>query len=279
MTTPHRCRPPGASPVSLSPDVPRPQLDVPAAALAGAELRGRCSLPPGATKDIQVRVRSASHQVRLQDGAAGEGWARPPLNFSIAVPDEEEEDGEEELELSCEAELEPFIPRRVQRRIPVRAKPRLDPRHCPGHQNWTEGEQEILECRARGRPRPRVACSKAGNSENSSGNSLPVGIAQLAQRAQAGLYRCRAWNELGSAESNVTLWVHYDDSVPLLPILLGVFAPVLTLLVLAGFYLLHHHNTKIGEYRLWKRHPPPGKGPPGPPSHPRAPGAAPNGAP
>ncbi|NXH60124.1 ICAM1 protein, partial [Rhabdornis inornatus] len=95
------------------------------------------------------------------------------------------------------------------------AQPRLDPRDCPGQQNWTEGEQEILECRARGRPRPRLECSKDGDPQNSqnsqnSRDSLPVGIPQRARRAQAGIYRCRAWNELGTAESSVTLWVHRE---------------------------------------------------------------------
>ncbi|NWW10813.1 ICAM5 protein, partial [Oreocharis arfaki] len=80
------------------------------------------------------------------------------------------------------------------------AKPRLDNESCPGQQNWTEGREGVLECRARGRPEPEVKCSKDGNS-------IAAGIPHLADRAQAGTYRCQASNALGTAERDVTLWV------------------------------------------------------------------------
>ncbi|NWZ88483.1 ICAM5 protein, partial [Poecile atricapillus] len=80
------------------------------------------------------------------------------------------------------------------------AEPRLDASGCPLQQNWTEGEPGLLRCRARGQPQPQVLCSKDGNS-------LPAGIPQPALRQHAGIYRCRATNELGTAESNVTVWV------------------------------------------------------------------------
>lgn len=216
--------------------VPEPLLDVSSATpAAGTVLRGRCALPPAATADIQVRV--------LARGRVLQGWGRAPLSFGLAVREEEEE-----LELSCEAELLHLV-QRSSMRIPVLSKPRLDSGGCPQQQNWTEGQDGILECRARGKPEPEVRCSKDGNS-------LAAGIPYPADRTHAGTYRCLATNTQGTAERNVTLWVQYDGSLPLLPVLLGVLLPVLALLGLAGFYLLYHHNTKIGEYWLWKRQPP-----------------------
>ncbi|NXO89402.1 ICAM1 protein, partial [Certhia brachydactyla] len=79
------------------------------------------------------------------------------------------------------------------------APPRLDSAGCPGQQNWTEGEEGILQCQARGRPRPRLSCSR------SDGDSLTAGTPRPAARGHAGTYRCRATNELGTAERNVTL--------------------------------------------------------------------------
>ncbi|NXB11681.1 ICAM5 protein, partial [Cnemophilus loriae] len=86
--------------------------------------------------------------------------------------------------------------------IPVfpAAKPRLDNESCPQQQNWTEGQEGILACRATGRPEPEVKCSKDGNS-------LTAGISYPANRGHIGTYRCRATNVLGTAESNVTVWV------------------------------------------------------------------------
>ncbi|NWT79734.1 ICAM1 protein, partial [Lanius ludovicianus] len=86
--------------------------------------------------------------------------------------------------------------------IPVfpAAKPRLDSEGCPGQQNWTEGQEGVLECRAKGRPEPEVKCSKDGNS-------IAAGAPYPAHRAHAGTYLCQASNALGTAERNVTVWV------------------------------------------------------------------------
>ncbi|NXD59993.1 ICAM1 protein, partial [Corvus moneduloides] len=80
------------------------------------------------------------------------------------------------------------------------AKPRLDSEGCPGQQNWTEGQEGILACKAKGKPKPEVKCSKDGNS-------ITAGTPYPADRAQAGTYRCRATNALGTAERDVTVWV------------------------------------------------------------------------
>ncbi|NXX33378.1 ICAM1 protein, partial [Nicator chloris] len=92
------------------------------------------------------------------------------------------------------------------------AKPRLDASGCPPLQNWTEGQEGNLTCRARGHPepRPRVSCSKAGNSRD----SLDPGVPQPARLGHAGTYLCRATNELGTAESNVTLRVQRESGGP-----------------------------------------------------------------
>ncbi|NXO12880.1 ICAM5 protein, partial [Oriolus oriolus] len=83
-------------------------------------------------------------------------------------------------------------------------KPRLDSEGCPGQQNWTEGQDGILECRAKGRPEPEVKCSKDG------GNPVAAGIPYAADRSLAGTYRCRATNALGTAERDVTVSVQCE---------------------------------------------------------------------
>ncbi|NXE99993.1 ICAM1 protein, partial [Menura novaehollandiae] len=80
------------------------------------------------------------------------------------------------------------------------AKPRLDEGSCPRWQNWTEGQNETLRCRARGHPEAEVICAKDGNS-------FPAGVWHRARCAHAGTFVCRATNALGTAERNVTLWV------------------------------------------------------------------------
>lgn len=80
------------------------------------------------------------------------------------------------------------------------AKPRLDSNDCPGQQNWTEGQEGTLKCQAKGKPEPKVECSKDGDS-------ITAGTQYPADRARAGTYLCRATNELGTAERNVTIWV------------------------------------------------------------------------
>ncbi|XP_068034982.1 intercellular adhesion molecule 1-like [Anomalospiza imberbis] len=253
--------------------LPVPLLNVTSTAVAGTELSGRCSVPDGAGSDARVRVRARGQELGPS--------RRPPVAFSLPV---REEDAERGLELSCEAEMPPFAARSKSQMIrvlgesaaaafptgipaPIRfslplsrlslvlipafpaAKPRLDVESCPPQQNWTEGQEEILTCSAKGTPKPQVRCSKDGNS-------FVSGAVHLADRAHAGTYLCRATNELGTAERDVTVWVHYDDSVPLLPVLLGVLLPALALLGLAGAFFLYRHSTKIGEYWLWKRQPP-----------------------
>ncbi|NXM38328.1 ICAM5 protein, partial [Gymnorhina tibicen] len=96
----------------------------------------------------------------------------------------------------------PPVPRFSPALTPVfpAVKPRLDSEGCPGRQNWTEGQEGTLKCRAKGRPEPEVKCSKDGNS-------ITAGTQHLADRSHAGTYRCRATNELGTAERDVTVWV------------------------------------------------------------------------
>ncbi|XP_014118380.1 PREDICTED: intercellular adhesion molecule 5-like [Pseudopodoces humilis] len=236
--------------------VPVPELNVSSQRpSAGSELRILCSLPPGATADVQVRILSGNRV--LGD------WGRPPLESALRPSREDAE-----LELSCEAELQ-NISRKSSRRIWVLAEPRLDASGCPSQQNWTEGEAGTLTCRASGRPQPQVRCSKDGNS-------LPAGIPHPALRQHAGIYRCRATNELGTAERDVTVWVQHSNPIPLLPLLLGLLLPALALLALATFLFLHRRATKIGHYWLWKRQPPPPG--PRPPRPPRSAAAAPDGS-
>ncbi|XP_066031120.1 intercellular adhesion molecule 5-like [Chamaea fasciata] len=170
-------------------NIPAPILNVTnARPAAGTELRGRCSLPAGAVRDIQVRVLAGDKVLA--------GWGQPALDFALAVGEEDAE----ELELLCQAELE-NVSRNSSVPVTVLVKPRLDARSCPSPQNWTEGREETLRCRARGRPDPRIRCSRDGDA-------LDAASSLRAHRDHAGVYRCRATNELGTAESNVTVWVH-----------------------------------------------------------------------
>ncbi|TRZ06882.1 hypothetical protein HGM15179_020220 [Zosterops borbonicus] len=215
-------------------DVPEPILNVTTTRpAAGTVLRGQCSLPAGALRDIRVRVVAGGDNVLVDGG-------QPPVTFELPVREEKEE-----MELLCQARLESIV-RSSSVSIHVLVKPHLDTLTCPTHQNWTEGQEETLNCRAGGRPRPQIVCSKGQES-------LDTESSQRAHRDHAGVYRCRATNELGTAERNVTIWVIYDNSIPVLPLVLGTVFPALTLLILAGFYLLYRHNTKIGIYWLWKR--------------------------
>ncbi|XP_074386386.1 intercellular adhesion molecule 1-like isoform X2 [Zonotrichia albicollis] len=219
--------------------VPVPLLNVTNTAKAGTELRGQCSLPPGAVSDIQVKV-ATNHSVLVD-------FKKPPVTFSLMVT---EEDAEKGLVVTCEAKMHPDPPRNKSQVVHVLVKPRLDMELCPPQQNWTEGQDGILNCSAKGTPKPQVNCSKDGIFLTP-GKSHPI------NRAHAGTYLCRATNDLGTAERNVTVWVQYDASVPLLPLLLGTLLPaVVVFLTLAVGYLLHRQG-KIGEYRLWKRHPRP----------------------
>ncbi|XP_059728202.1 intercellular adhesion molecule 5-like [Haemorhous mexicanus] len=240
-------------------NVPMPLLDVTNTTMAGMELEGNCSLPADAFSDIQVKAQARNRD--LGD------FQKPPVPFSVQV---REEDAERGLEVTCVAEMKPFTPRKKSQRIRVLVKPRLDIERCPPQQNWTEGQEGILTCKATGTPEPQVRCSKDGNS-------LEPGMAHPADRAHAGTYLCRATSELGTAERNVTVWVQYDDSFPLLPVLLGALLPAAALLGLIAF-LLYRYNTKIGEYWLWKRQPPPDAQPLRSPGSSAAAAAAPNGS-
>ncbi|XP_041343048.1 intercellular adhesion molecule 5-like [Pyrgilauda ruficollis] len=240
--------------------VPVPLLDVANATVAGTALRGSCSLPAGAVRDIRVRVLAAGRGV-LRDSE------QPPVTFELRA---REEDAEPGLEVTCVAKMDPYTSRSKSQRIRVLVKPRLDPERCPPQQNWTEGQEGILRCSAGGAPAPQVSCSKDGNS-------LIPGAARPAARAHAGTYLCQATNELGTAERNVTVWVHYEDSFPLLPVLLGVLLPAAALLGLAALLVLRY-RAKIGEYRLWRRQPPPHARPLRAPGSSRAAAAAPNGS-
>ncbi|NXX72328.1 ICAM5 protein, partial [Spizella passerina] len=95
-------------------------------------------------------------------------------------------------------------------------KPRLDMELCPPQQNWTEGQQGILNCSAKGTPKLQVNCSKDGNF-------LTPGISHPINRAHAGTYLCRATNDLGTAERNVTVWVQCESGGPGLRGVFGVF--------------------------------------------------------
>ncbi|NWW97443.1 ICAM5 protein, partial [Caloenas nicobarica] len=83
------------------------------------------------------------------------------------------------------------------------AAPRMDDEGCPPRQNWTEGQEGTLRCRARGNPRPEVACAKDGEP-------FPPGVPRPVTRAHAGTYRCRAANALGAASRDVTVAVNCE---------------------------------------------------------------------
>ncbi|NXP05166.1 ICAM5 protein, partial [Thinocorus orbignyianus] len=83
------------------------------------------------------------------------------------------------------------------------AGPRMDDGSCPPSQNWTEGQDETLRCRAWGNPPPHMECAKDGEP-------FPAGIPRPVTRAHAGTYRCEATNPLGTAVRTVTIFVHCE---------------------------------------------------------------------
>ncbi|NXT47083.1 ICAM5 protein, partial [Pluvianellus socialis] len=89
--------------------------------------------------------------------------------------------------------------------IPVlpAAGPWMDDESCPPSQNWTEGQDETLRCRARGNPSPHLECAKDGEP-------FPAGVPLSVTRIHAGTYHCRATNPLGTAVRSVTVWVHCE---------------------------------------------------------------------
>ncbi|XP_050164776.1 intercellular adhesion molecule 1-like isoform X2 [Myiozetetes cayanensis] len=220
-------------------EVPKPRLDVSSTTpTAGTALTGRCSLPPEPCTDFHARVLAGNRVLA--------GWGPSPRAFSVTVG--EEHDG---LELSCEAEpargseSSGSLRRSDSTRISVYVQPRLDDSGCPPEQNWTEGREETLRCRARGNPRPSVSCAR-----DRDGRSFPVGIPSPAGRDHAGIYWCRATNELGEDERSVTVHVHYSDHNVLVPALLGALGVAgVAALALAG-HRIYHRKTKIRKYRL-----------------------------
>ncbi|NXS62407.1 ICAM1 protein, partial [Brachypteracias leptosomus] len=88
---------------------------------------------------------------------------------------------------------------------PPTAKPRLEEQSCPHHQNWTEGQEETLRCRARGNPPPELECVRGD------GQPFPPEVPRPVTRAHAGTYLCWATNPLGTAQRRVTVTVHCEQ--------------------------------------------------------------------
>lgn len=78
----------------------------------------------------------------------------------------------------------------------------MDESSCPSHQTWLEGaEATALACSARGRPSPRVRCSREGAAR----------LARLqVSREDAGTYRCVATNAHGTDSRTVTVGVECE---------------------------------------------------------------------
>ncbi|KAM8982758.1 intercellular adhesion molecule 1-like [Ara ararauna] len=214
---------------------PSPQLEVPSAVVAGTEVGGGCTLPPGHPPELRLRIRSGARVLA--------GWAPAPLRFP--VPAREEDDG---AELSCEAQV-PGSGRAPKSsgsvRLNVTAPPRMDDGSCPPQQNWTEGQDEALRCWAWGNPRPLLQCTRAGAP-------FPAGEPLRAARGHAGTYRCSATNRLGTAVRSVRVSVSYHDP----DLVLLVLAPVLAATVLLGgalAYGAYYRQKKIRRYRLRQR--------------------------
>ncbi|XP_037674539.1 intercellular adhesion molecule 5 isoform X2 [Choloepus didactylus] len=89
--------------------------------------------------------------------------------------------------------------------VSAESPPEMDEATCPSHQTWLEGaEVAALACAARGRPSPRVLCSREGEPEPER---------QRVSRDDAGTYRCVATNVHGTDARTVTVGVEYRPVV------------------------------------------------------------------
>ncbi|KAM4887773.1 intercellular adhesion molecule 5 [Thomomys bottae] len=89
--------------------------------------------------------------------------------------------------------------------VSAESPPQMDEASCPSHQTWLEGTQvTALACAARGRPSPRVRCSRNGAARP---ERLRV------SREDAGTYQCVATNAHGTDSRTVTVGVEYRPVV------------------------------------------------------------------
>ncbi|CAH6856051.1 Icam5 [Phodopus roborovskii] len=89
--------------------------------------------------------------------------------------------------------------------VNAESPPQMDEFSCPSHQTWLEGaEATALACSARGRPSPRVRCSREGAARLER---------LLVSREDAGTYRCVATNAHGADSRTVTVGVEYRPVV------------------------------------------------------------------
>ncbi|CAO2635926.1 Intercellular adhesion molecule 5 [Lemmus lemmus] len=89
--------------------------------------------------------------------------------------------------------------------VSAESPPQMDESSCPSHQTWLEGaEATSLTCSAKGRPAPRVRCSREGAARL---ERLRV------SREDAGTYRCVATNTHGTDSRMVTVGVEYRPVV------------------------------------------------------------------